>query len=322
MSSLSIVTDRPRPRACGICTWVLSGLALWSLPQADAVGQVFTLSHDQMVKYTAKNPYDRFPDGRPKVPDDLLIQLQGMSSEELMGAVGPANPGGVGSSLFTKDWQILHPSRKLIGRAVTLLLMPARPEVADVIAADWKKEGHTANLSHQSALDILQPGDVIVIDAGGGCFAGGIIGDNLAYYIWKKTGTGFVIDGPIRDLEGVAQFDMPGYYRCAAPPWVHGMMVGGINVPVRIGNTTVMPGDVVFGDREGVTFVPPQAVKGLIDAARITHIHDEWTRKKFEEGKYKSTDIYGRPTDPALVKEYEEYLKTHLPKYGSGVGPR
>jgi regulator of RNase E activity RraA len=237
-----------------------------------------------------------------------------MSSEEVMGAGRPASSGGTVSNQFTDGWQILHPGKKLIGRAVTLLLMPVRPEVADVDAAEWKKQGNTTNLSHQSALDILQSGDVIVVDAGGGCFSGGVIGDNLAYYIWKKTGAGFVIDGPIRDLEGIAQFDMPGYYRRAAPPWIRGMMVAGINVPVRIGNTTVLPGDVVFGDREGVTFIPPQALKGLIDAAQTTHIHDEWTRKKFEEGKYKSTDIYGRPTDPALVKEYEEYLKSHLPK--------
>jgi regulator of RNase E activity RraA len=73
-----------------------------------------------------------------------------------------------------------------------------------------------------------------------------------------------------------------------------------------------MPGDVVFGDREGINFIPPNLVQGLIDAARTTHIHDKWTQKKFEEGKYKSTDIYSRPTDPALVKEYEEYLKQEL----------
>jgi regulator of RNase E activity RraA len=267
-----------------------------------------------MVKYTAQNPYDRFPDGRPKVPDALLGRLQDMSSEEVMGAGRPAGSGGTVANQFTDGWQILHPGKKLIGRAVTLMLLPVRAEVSEVDAEEWKKQGHTTSLNHQSALDVLQPGDVIVADAGGGCVAGGIIGDNLAYYIWKKTGTGFVIDGAIRDLEGIAQFDMPGYYRCATPPWIRGVMVVGINVPVRIGNTTVLPGDVVFGDREGVTFIPPQALKGLIDAAQTTHIHDEWTRKKFDEGRYKSTDIYGRPTDPALVKEYEEYLKSRLPK--------
>jgi regulator of RNase E activity RraA len=91
-------------------------------------------------------------------------------------------------------------------------------------------------------------------------------------------------------------------------------MVGGINVPVRIGRVTVMPGDVVLGDAEGVYFIPPQLVKELVDKADVTHIHDEWTKKKFAEGKYKSTDIYGSPTDPALKKEYEDYLKQHLGK--------
>jgi hypothetical protein len=90
MSSPSAPNDRSRSLTGGICAWILSGFALL-LPQADATGQVLTLSHDQMVKYTAQNPYDRFPDGRPKVPDDLLSQLQGMSSEEVMGAVGPAS---------------------------------------------------------------------------------------------------------------------------------------------------------------------------------------------------------------------------------------
>ena len=81
---------------------------------------------------------------------------------------------------------------------------------------------------------------------------------------------------------------------------------------MRIGKATVLPGDVVFGDREGVYFIPPHLVQEIVDQAEITHIHDEWTKKKFDEGKYKSTDIYGSPRDPALIKEYEEYLKQRL----------
>ena len=92
-------------------------------------------------------------------------------------------------------------------------------------------------------------------------------------------------------------------------------LVTGINVPVRIGKVTVMPGDVVLGDREGVYFIPPHLVQEIVDEAQITHVHDEWTKKKFAEHKYKSTDIYGRPHDPALIKEYEDYLK-------SKVGPQ
>ena len=89
-------------------------------------------------------------------------------------------------------------------------------------------------------------------------------------------------------------------------------MVTGINVPVRIGKATVLPGDVVLGDREGVYFIPPQLVSEVLDRADEIHIHDEWTKKKFDEGKYKSSEIYSSPKDPALQKEYQEYLKKRL----------
>jgi 4-hydroxy-4-methyl-2-oxoglutarate aldolase len=75
---------------------------------------------------------------------------------------------------------------------------------------------------------------------------------------------------------------------------------------------TVMPGDLVVGDREGVYFIPPQLVKEVLDHADETHIHDEWTRNKFDEGKYKSAEIYGSPKDPKLQQEYREYLKKRL----------
>jgi len=276
------------------------------LTSGTALGQINNLSREEMIKYTAQNPYERFPDGRPKVPDSVLKQLESMSAEEFIGA------GGRGVSQFVDGFKLLNPGKKLIGRAFTLQLMPIRAEVADVDAADWKTKGNPLMLNHQSAIDMLQPGDVFVVDAFGNVDGGGIVGDNLAYYIWKKTGAGFVIDGAIRDLEGVAPFGMAGYYRGATPPAIRGFMVTGINVPVRIGKTTVMPGDVVFGDREGVTFVPPHEVQRYIDVGRITHIHDEWTKKKFDTGKYKSSDIYGRPRDPELIKEYEEYLKQQL----------
>jgi regulator of RNase E activity RraA len=159
---------------------------------------------------------------------------------------------------------------------------------------------------------MLQKGDVLVVDAAGAQF-GGVIGDNLAYYIMKTTGAGFVIDGAVRDIVGLTPFtELVGYYRAAVPPAIHDLMVTGINVPVRIGSATVLPGDVVFGDPEGVYFIPPSQLKGLIDEADVTHIHDEWTKKKFDEGKYVSSDIYSAPRDPALMKEYQDYLKEKL----------
>ena len=277
-----------------------------TLVPAHSQAQVFTWTPEEMVKYTAQNPYERFPDGRPKVPDAMLEKVRGLSAEEVLGIAGRGYP-----NQFVDGMQILRPGKKLVGRAVTLQLMPLRADLADAQAAEWKAKGG-ARLSHQTAIDMLEPGDVLVVDVGGNIGAGGIIGDNLAYYIWKKTGAGFVIDGAIRDLEGIAAFDLAGYFRGATPPAIRNVMVTGINVPVRIGNTTVLPGDVVLGDREGVYFIPPHLVQDIVDAADITHIHDEWTRLKFDEGKYRSGEIYGSPRDPALIKEYEDFLKRKL----------
>jgi 4-hydroxy-4-methyl-2-oxoglutarate aldolase len=285
---------------------LLLGLLGSVLVPAHSQAQVFTWTREQMVKYTAQSPYERFPDGRPKVPDAMLDKVKGLSAEEVLAIAARGYP-----TQFVDGLQVLRPGKKLVGRAVTLQLMPVRADVADAQAAEWKAKGG-ARLSHQTVIDMLGPGDVLVVDVGGNIEAGGIVGDNLAYYIMKTTGAGFVIDGAIRDLEGIAAFDMAGYFRGATPPAIRNVMVTGINVPVRVGNTTVLPGDVVLGDREGVYFIPPHLVQDIVDAADITHIHDEWTRLKFDEGKYKSSEIYGSPREPALIKEYEEYLKKKL----------
>ena len=121
-----------------------------------------------------------------------------------------------------------------------------------------------------------------------------------------------MVDGSIRDLDGISEIDMPAYFRAVDPTPIGNVMLTGINVPVRIGDVTVMPGDLVVGDREGVYFVPPHLVKEVLDHADETHIHDEWTKKKFDEGKYKSSEIYGSPKDPKLVQEYKDYLKKRL----------
>jgi regulator of RNase E activity RraA len=131
--------------------------------------------------------------------------------------------------------------------------MPLRADIADVDAAEWKAQGNQRPRDHQNAIDLLQRGDVFVVDVSGSVASGGVIGDNLACYIMKTTGAGFGIDGAIRDMDGIS-----------LPPAIHNVMVTGIDIPVRIGNTTVMPGDVVFGDREGVSFIPPHLVQGII----------------------------------------------------------
>lgn len=159
---------------------------------------------------------------------------------------------------------------------------------------------------------MLQPGDVVVVDLFGKIENGTFVGDNLATAIYAATRTGFVIDGAIRDLEGIYPIEMGAYFRGVHPSAIGNVMLTAVNVPVRIGNTTVMPGDVVFGDREGVFFVPPQYLEQIVRTADETHVHDEWTKAKFLTGKYKASELYPSPSDPGLKKEYQEYLKKRL----------
>ena len=286
----------------------VSVCALALLAPTLAQAQLFTLTKEQLIEYTAQNPFERFPDGRPKVPDALIERARGMSAEEVWAVL----PGKGFRNQYEDGFQILHPGKKLVGRAFTVQFMPVRPDIDSVLNSQAQAKG-LGRLNNQAAIDMLQPGDVLVVDLFGKTDGGTIVGDNLFYYIMKTTKTGgLVVDGSIRDLEGISAMDMPAYFRHAHPSAIANVMLTGINIPVRIGNVTVMPGDLVLGDHEGVYFIPPQLVTQVLDQADVTHIHDEWTRKKFDEGKYKSSEIYGSPRDPALKKEYDEYLKKRL----------
>jgi 4-hydroxy-4-methyl-2-oxoglutarate aldolase len=294
---------------CKKLTALLVGSAGIALSSIAVQAQLVSFSKQDLIDYTAQNPFDRLPDGRPKVPDDLIQRARELSAEEVWGGL-LAHKGF--NNQYADGFQVLHPGKNLVGRAFTVQFMPLRADVDDVAQAKAKAKG-MQRLFNQTAIDMLQPGDVLVVDLLGKKVNGTIVGDNLFYYVYKTTkGGGLVVDGSIRDLDGLEQIDMPAYFRAADPTAIGEVMLTGINVPVRIGGVTVMPGDLVVGDREGVNFIPPQFVKEILDNADEVHTHDEWTKRKFDEGKYKSTEIYGSPTDPKLKQEYEEYLKRRL----------
>lgn len=270
--------------------------------------QLISFPKQELVDYTAGNPFDRLPDGRPKVPDNLIERAKGLSSEEVWAVLQAKGY----NNQYADGFHVLHPGKTMVGRAFTLQFMPLRDDVNEVAQAKAKQAG-MKHLYNQTAIDMLQSGDVLVVDLFGKKVNGTIVGDNLFFYVNQAThGGGLVVDGSVRDLDGISEIEMPAYFRAVDPTPIGNVMLTGINVPIRIGDVTVMPGDLVVGDREGVYFVPPQFVKEVLDKADETHIHDEWTKKKFAEGKYKSSEIYGSPSDPKLKQEYEEYLKRRL----------
>ena len=287
---------------------------------ASASAQIATLSRDQLLKYSEAWKGDRFPDGRPKVDDKLIDRLAGVSVEDVWTIL----PRSGYNNQFEGGFQVLHPEKRLVGRVVTAQFMPARPDMKGPNEADAKAKGLRDN-GNQRVLDILQEGDVLVADIFGKIEGGTLTGSNLATYVYAVTKRGMIVNGAVRDLDGILQIPMGAYFRGVHPtPISQEVMLTGINVPVRIGNVTVLPGDVVLGDREGVYFVPPQLVEKVVDNADEIHIHDVWTQEKFrnEPGKYKSTDIYGSPRDPKLKAEYADYLKKKLEELHAQQGKK
>ena len=297
---------------------VLCVCAIALLAPSAVHAQLFTFSKQELMDYTAQEPFDRLPDGRPKVPNDLMERARELSSEEVWAVLQQKGF----NNQYADGFQVLHPGKTMVGRAFTVQFMPSRPDVDDIAAAKAKNSG-LPRLTNQTAIDMLQPGDVLVVDLFGKKVNGTIVGDNLFYYVMKATGGGgLVVDGSVRDLNGISEIDMPAYCRAVDPTPIGNVMLTGINIPIRIGGVTVMPGDLVVGDREGVYFIPPQLVKEVLDRADEIHIHDEWTKKKFDEGKYKSSDIYSTPTDPKLQQEYQEYLKRRLEEIRKQRSPK
>lgn len=285
----------------------LFALASALIPPTSA--QVFRLTRDQMIKYTAKNPYERFEDGRPKVPDKLLERVKGLSLEEAWGILLSQ---GYRHQFAGWDFEVLHPNQKLVGRAVTAQYLPLRPDLSEVVEADAKAENRPSG-ANQKVIDLLQLNDVPVIDLMGTTPGHNFGGDNLQAAVYGLTHTGAVIDGTIRDVEGISELPTQIFFKKAHPAAVSEVMVAGINIPVKVGEAVVMPGDVVLGNREGVIFIPPHLVQEIVDAADLTHIHDEWTKAKFLTGKYKASELYGGPgLTPELQKEYDAYRKKRL----------
>jgi len=191
--------------------------------------QMITFSNQDLLDYTSKNPFGRLADGRPKVPDDLIERARGLSAEEIWAGLEDKKF----RNQYADGFQVLHPAQTLVGRAFTVQFMPERSDLDSVAVAKAKARG-IPRLTNQTAIDLLQPGDVLVVDLFGKKVDGTIVGDNLFYYVMKAThGGGLVVDGSVRDLDGISEIDMPAYFRSVDPTPIGNVMLTGINIPIR-----------------------------------------------------------------------------------------
>src|SRR5439155_12958616 len=184
---------------------LLCGCAIAFLAPGSIRAQLFTFSKQELMDYTAQEPFDRFPDGRPKVPNDLMKRARELSSEEVWAVLQEKRF----NNQYADGFQVLYPGKTMVGRAFTVQFMPLRSDVDEVAQLKAKKRG-IQRLMNQTAIDMLQPGDVLVVDLFGKKANGTIVGDNLFYYVSKATHSGgLVVDGSVRDLDGISEINMP-----------------------------------------------------------------------------------------------------------------
>lgn len=131
------------------------------------------------------------------------------------------------------------------------------------------------NLMFHKAMDLAKPGDVIMIDAGGGTERA-IFGELMAHYCRKRGIAGIVVDGAIRDRDGIGKMtDFPVYARGVTPNGPYKNGPGEINVPVVVGGKLVKPGDIIVGDTDGVIIIDPAIADEVAAATRATMEKEE-----------------------------------------------
>ena len=171
----------------------------------------------------------------------------------------------------------MHPERKLVGTARTLRFVPAREDL-------FASHGGGFNMQKQ-VFDSVGEGEVIVIEARGDSGAG-TLGDILALRALHRGAAGVVTDGAIRDYEAVAGIGLTAFSAGAHPS-----VLGRRHVPwdsdiaIACGGATVLPGDVIVGDSDGLVVIPPAVLDEVVDATLANEERDEWIAARIAEGE-------------------------------------
>ena len=280
--------------------------------------QFVQATKEEIIALTPDWNGERFPDGRPKVSDDILKRMKPVTIEEAWATISGA---GYRYQVAEGFGQMINPDSVLVGRAFTTTFMPGRPDVWKAIDSMGKKEGRRSQ--NVWAVEQLQKGDVYVADQFGAKRNGPTIGDNVGTAIYSRTGNGIVYDGALRDVEGLKELGGFTSFFSSYDPSFHNpgggqsrdltTMIIGINKPTRIKGVTVMPGDVVLGKMGVVIFIPPQFAERVVKSSERTRLEDEFGHLRLKQGKYTAGQIDARWSDE-IQKDYTQWLKDNVNK--------
>ena len=265
------------------------------------------ISKAQMIFLTNLWEGERFDDGRPKVPDDVIERMKLVTIEEAWGVLR----GEGFHDQFEGDWQPLHDDVAVVGRALTAQYMPLRPDLDNQIKAQGKKDGRIGS-PNSWPIDMLSKGDVYVADGFGKIIDGTLIGDNLGNSIFAKSGNGVVFNASSRDMAGLQEIEgFNAFVKGWHPSFLTRVMLTGVNVPIRMGAATVLPGDVVLAKREGVIFIPAHLAEKVVLTSEIVRLRDMFGITRLKEGKYTPGQIDTKWTD-AIEKDFSQWLRDNM----------
>ena len=262
-----------------------------------------TISKEQLIFYTSEWKGERFEDGRPKIPDDLLERAKHIGIEEAWTVL--RNEGY--NNQFEGNWKLVNDDVPVIGRAVTAMFMPSRPDLEKNIKAQGAKDGRKGN-TNAWPIDVLKKGDVYVADGFGKIKGGTLIGDNLGNSIFNKSGNGVIFDGSARDLQGLKS--IPGFnafVRDFDPSYLEEMVLMGLNTPIRIGHAIVLPGDLVLSEKEGVLFIPAHLAEKVVATSEFIALRDEFGHAMLKSGTYSTGEIDSQWT-PTIREAFLKWL--------------
>jgi 4-hydroxy-4-methyl-2-oxoglutarate aldolase len=264
-------------------------------------------TRDDLIELTSEWTGERFHDGRPKVPDSILEELREATTEHVWSVLWDNGY----ERQFDGAWLETHPGKTIVGRAVTAQFVPQRPDFDKVMVDTANNEGRPTRSNNQNWLVVesLVQGDVMVVDIFGKIYQGTVIGDNLGTAVASRTGVGAVIHGGIRDLQGVRQLESVNiFHRGVDPTPIRNVTLVGMNIPVRIGLATVLPGDVVLGTPSGVIFIPPHLAAQAAAASADTRSRDKFGKLRLAQRRYTSAEIDVSGWQPAVEADYQNWL--------------
>ncbi|MDJ1492617.1 RraA family protein [Cytophagaceae bacterium DM2B3-1] len=265
-----------------------------------------TIARDELIYLTSEWKGERFSDGRPKIPDDLIERAKKVGIEEAWQVLN--NEGY--TCQFERNWKMVHDDVPVVGRALTAMFMPSRPDVEKKIKERGQKQGRVGN-TNAWPIDMLTPGDVYVADCFGKIAEGTLIGDNLGNSIYAKSHNGVIFDGAARDLQGLAQIKgFNAFVRDFDPSYLKDVVLMGLNTPIRIGGAIVLPGDLVISEREGVLFIPAHMAEKVISTAEFIGLRDKFGHEMLKTGKYSTGQIDNEWTDK-IKEDFLKWLDQH-----------